>query len=109
MTWRKLALVSCLVAGCAPARQAPRATLESPEHAVFLEGVPFFANSSDQCGPSSLASVLKYWGQDVTVESLRTEIYKPSLRGTLPMDMLPAVRSRGLVGRVVEGTYADLK
>jgi tetratricopeptide (TPR) repeat protein len=76
---------------------------------VHIFNVPFFPDNTDQCGPSSLASVLNFWGKTVTPDELRAEVYAPSLNGTLPMDLLPAVRNRGLVGQVVNGDFDVLK
>ena len=50
--------------------------------------VPFFADSSDQCGPAALASVLVYWGSFAPPEALREEIYLRSIRGSLGLDLL---------------------
>src|SRR5262249_28631102 len=52
--------------------------------------VPFFADDTDQCGPSTLASVLNYWGISAKPGVLKKEVYLPQLRGTLPIDMLLA-------------------
>ena len=57
--------------------------------------VPFFADSSDQCGPAALASVLVYWGSFAPPEALREEIYLRSIRGSLGLDLLMAAERRG--------------
>ena len=53
--------------------------------------VPFFPDTTDQCGPASLASVLNYWGKTVSPAELKSDVYLSSLKGTLPMDLPPAV------------------
>ncbi len=92
------------VSACAPRNSL----LKSPEHDDRVS-VPFFSNTSDQCGPSSLASVLNYWGEKTTPEELKAEVYLPRLRGTLPMDLLPALEKRGIKGEVIAGSFEDIK
>lgn len=77
--------------------------------AARIPGVPFFADDTDQCGPSTLASVLTFWRRPATPDALRDEIYLPNIGGTLPMDMLPAVEARGLAATVTEGTLDEVK
>ncbi len=97
--------VLALAAAC-----APRASLRPPENdAVHLTDVPFFPNTTDQCGPAALASVLHYWGKTATPEELKSEVYVPRLKGTLPMDLRPALSKRDLAGQVVSGSFDDIK
>jgi predicted double-glycine peptidase len=74
-----------------------------------IENVPFYEDDSDQCGPSTLASVLTFAGRPTTPAELKPEIYSTEARGTLPMDLLPAVEDRGLSGRVFNGTLLELR
>ena len=50
---------------------------------VYLEGVLPIAQSAYQCGPASLASVMKTWGKDVPVEAITKALYKPRARAIL--------------------------
>jgi hypothetical protein len=75
---------------------------------VHIE-IPFFPDDTDQCGPATLASVLTYWGIPSDPRALKDEIYIRRLRGTLPIDLLLAVRARGLRAEVVGGTYTTLR
>ena len=106
---RHLAFIfaALLLAGCAGSRIARGGPLEGEVRR--LEAVPFFPDGTKQCGPSTLASVLTFWGHPTPPEVLRREIFLPKLEGTLPMDMLPAVEARGLTGRVYDGDLDDLK
>jgi predicted double-glycine peptidase len=74
-----------------------------------LLNVPFFADGTDQCGPSTLASVLTFWGHPTDPRTLRGEIYLAHLRGSLPMDLLLAAESRGFQARLYAGSLDDLK
>ncbi len=88
---------------------ADAVSLLSPPAQHAISGVPFFPQEKYQCGPASLASVLTYWGQEVSLEVLSDEIYLPKLKGTLPMDLEQAARARGLVTRSYRGSLADLR
>src|SRR5262245_50559192 len=112
MNWTYLAaaLAVCLAA-CAPraSRQSSLMKDAATPDSVQLIEVPFFPNTSDQCGPTALASLLNFWGVDVSPAMAKEDIYLPSLHGTLPMDILPALEKQGLSGRVISGTYEDIK
>jgi hypothetical protein len=70
--------------------------------------VPFYPDDTDQCGPSSLASVLTYWKQDATPPVLKKEIYLAKLKGSLPFDLLIAAQKR-LPARMVNEGLDSLK
>jgi ABC-type bacteriocin/lantibiotic exporter with double-glycine peptidase domain len=93
-----------LQTGCA----APRAAGASDARKVRLE-VPFFPDDTDQCGPSSLASVLQFWGNASAPAELKKEIYREKLRGALTVDMLLAAQSRGFSAEMENGTLALVK
>jgi predicted double-glycine peptidase len=94
--------------GCAGTRASN--LVETPvEEVRRIENVPFFEDDTDQCGPSTLAAVLSFAGRPTTATELKSEIYSNEARGTLPMDLLPAVEDRGLSGRVFNGTLAELR
>lgn len=81
---------------------------DSPGQAVRVL-VPFFPDGTDQCGPSTLASVLTYWGIPSEPAVLKAEMYRPQLGGTLPIDLLLAAQVRGLQTEVSSGTLERLK
>lgn len=85
-----------LTAGCASARRETQPGADPATRAAKVSGVPFFADTTDQCGPSTLASLLTFWGHPTSPSELRQEIYLPKLKGTLPMDMVSAAEARGL-------------
>ncbi len=80
-----------------------------PEKAVHLIGVPFFSDNADQCGPSSLASILNFWGKKVSPADIKSDVYLRSLKGTLPLDLLPEIRAHGLTGHVENTTLERVK
>src|SRR6185295_1765251 len=96
-------------AGCAGIQQQP--LREGPPQANdrrFLD-VPFFPDRSDQCGPSVLASVLTFWHHPVDPPTLKKEIFLAHLKGSLPMDLLLAAKSRGFKAHLYNGSIEDLK
>jgi ABC-type bacteriocin/lantibiotic exporter with double-glycine peptidase domain len=75
----------------------------------IIENVPFYAQTSYQCGPASLADVLNYWGIKVTPDEIAEEIYSTSARGTLDIDMVLYARKKGLLVTQYAGTIEDLR
>jgi ABC-type bacteriocin/lantibiotic exporter with double-glycine peptidase domain len=99
-------LIAALLFGCAGS--SDRLPGEGPDAPRVL-AVPFYPDDTDQCGPSTLASVLTFWGVPTEPQGLRAEIYVPKLRGTLPMDLAGAVRVRGLQAKTYAGSLDNLK
>ncbi len=99
------AAAAWLAAGCAA---APARKPEAPRKGVLLE-VPFYPDETDQCGPSALAGVLSYWGDEAGPAALKELIYRSSLRGALTVDLYLAARSRGLDAEMVNGDRARVR
>lgn len=78
-------------------------------HAVLIERVPFYPQEDYQCGPASLAAVMNFWNVDVAPEDIAREIYSPSARGTLDVDLVLYARSKGLVASRYSGGLEDLR
>jgi ABC-type bacteriocin/lantibiotic exporter with double-glycine peptidase domain len=85
--------------------QEPAGRDQAPHHIP----VPFFPDDKDQCGPATLASILTFWGVPTDPQDLRKEVYTPRLGGTLPIDLLLAVQTRGLDATIYAGGLDDLK
>jgi ABC-type bacteriocin/lantibiotic exporter with double-glycine peptidase domain len=79
------------------------------KRAVFIEGVPFFPQKTLMCGPSAMAGVLNYYGDRITSDEIAEKIFKPSLGGTLAMDMVIYARERGYIASYYGGGLEDLK
>ena len=76
---------------------------------ILLDNIPFYPQEEYQCGPASLASVLNYWGVNVTPDNIAKEIYSESARGTLTIDMIIYVQKKGLNATTYKGSMEDLK
>lgn len=85
------------------------ASVQLDSKPVIINGVPFYPQKDYQCGPASVAGVLNYWGISVKPEDVANEIYSPSARGTLNIDMLLYVNKKGLYGLQYSGSWDDLK
>jgi hypothetical protein len=76
--------------------------------AVELAQVPFFPQDDFQCGPAALAMAMRHAGTNVLPDQLVDEVWLPSRRGSLQLEMLAAPRRHGLVSLRLAPHYADL-
>lgn len=65
--------------------------------AIELRDVPFFPQTAYQCGPAALATTMQAAGAQVLPDDLVGQVYLPSRRGSLQIEMLAAPRRHGLV------------
>jgi len=75
----------------------------------YIDGVPFFRQTGQDCGPAALAGILAYHGRPADLEAITASIYLPKLRGTLPMDLERHARELGLKTASSSGTVDTLK
>ncbi|HEX3034077.1 MAG TPA: C39 family peptidase [Thermodesulfobacteriota bacterium] len=52
-----------------------------------IEGVPFVKQKDKFCGPAALASVMRFYGQNINQEEIADGVYTPQLEGALISDM----------------------
>ncbi len=103
-----LITVFALCVSCATTGQV------SPD-AVMIDGVPFFSQEAYQCGPTALAIVMDYWyaktqsGKRVTPEQIAADIYSPSARGVLGIDLELYAGKHGFKTHQYSGSIADLR
>jgi len=85
-------LLFLIPAGCATMDSAPpvknpqilKSNLPS-DH--IIAGVPWYRQGSQECGPTSLAMVLNFYGRNVTKDEIALWLMKAGKRGTLPEDL----------------------
>lgn len=70
--------------------------------AVVIPGVPFLPQEENTCGPSSLAMVLRFFGQDVRTGEIVRETRTPGISDVLITDLAEAARRRGFKAEVVD-------
>lgn len=88
-----LAAACCLLAGC-----AARTPLLAPEaRGIELADTPFFPQEKYQCGPAALATVLQVAGVAVSPDELVPQVYLPSRKGSLTIEMQAAPRRHGVL------------
>lgn len=75
---------------------------------VELTQVPFHPQVEYQCGPAALAMAMNFSGSRITPEALVPEVWLPSRKGSLQVEMLATPRRHGLVSYRLEPRYADL-
>jgi tetratricopeptide (TPR) repeat protein len=75
---------------------------------VELAKVPFFPQDDYQCGPAALATAMHAAGSDVALQSLVDEVWLPSRKGSLQLEMVAAPRRHGLVSYRLAASYPDL-
>ena len=73
-----------------------------------ISSVPFFPQTTDQCGPASLAMTLVWSGVSTDSERLSSVVYTPSLKGSLQPAMIGAARRHGRVAYVLSSPKALL-
>ncbi len=56
-----------------------------------------------------MAGVLNFWGIRVTPEEIATDIYSPSARGTLNLDMILYPEKKGMKATHYKGSIDDIR
>jgi ABC-type bacteriocin/lantibiotic exporter with double-glycine peptidase domain len=94
-----LPLLSC--AGISPAKE--------PKSSRIIEQVPFYPQEAFQCGPASLAGVLNFWKIQTSPEEIAAEIFSPSSKGTLNLDIVLYAEKKGCKADRYSGSFGDVK
>lgn len=105
------AFVLCVLSGCASLPQSEELRRSGgaglPPRAE-VPAVPFFAQEEYQCGPAALAMLLNAAGVGVNPDSLVDEIYIPTRKGSLQVEMLAGARRHGLLAYALAPELRDL-
>lgn len=91
----QLLLVLVALSGCAtrPAELDAQTTAHLPRR-VELVDTPFHPQDDYQCGPAALATVLQATDVKVSPEALTPEVFLPSRKGSLAVELIAATRTR---------------
>ncbi len=112
MRWRRFYLLIILLGtGCASSTpQTDSLFIDPPPvpRRFQITNVPFINQESGQCGPASLAMIMRWSGKMISVEEITRQVYLPSLQGTLQTDMITAARRNGMLAVPIEGMAALL-
>ena len=63
----------------------------------YIENLPFFPQTEDQCGPSSLATMLGARGINISPSELRKKVYIPAKNGSLTTELSARARRYGML------------
>ena len=100
-----IAAVIMVLPGCAQKEIASGSHSQS----VVIEDVPFVKQKDKYCGPSAMATVLQFYGQDVSQDEIAEAIYIPELNGTLISDMENYASAKGYSVHTSNGNIEELK
>ncbi len=73
-----------------------------------VEGVPFYPQQGQWCGPASLAAALNYSAFPATPSSLANDVFLPGRGGSLQVEMVTAARRAGALAYPLRPLLVDL-
>ena len=73
-----------------------------------LSGVTYFPQDEYQCGPASLAMVLKSAGVNIEPGQIKDSLYIPNKQGSLQVEMLAATRRQGFLAYLLQPELQDV-
>jgi ABC-type bacteriocin/lantibiotic exporter with double-glycine peptidase domain len=92
-----------------PALDAKAIIAKDPGAGKLIVTVPFIEQKDFNCGPASVAMVLRYHGVDADAAAIAREFETKNVAGTFTVDLLIAASERGMDAHWVEGSMAALK
>lgn len=108
--WLFIALLAQALIACATAPLQSKSIVERPPNVAsshVIKTVPFIEQQTAQCGPTTLAMVLDYYGQKSDMEILTSQILTESKNGSLQSNMIGGARRQGMMAMTLSG-FSDL-
>ena len=108
--WLFIALLAQALIACATAPLQSKSIVERPLNVArshVIKAVPFIEQQTAQCGPTTLAMVLDYYGQKSDMEILTSQILTESKNGSLQSNMIGGARRQGMMAMTLSG-FSDL-
>ncbi len=112
--WLFFASIAQAVTACATAPLQAKTVVERPPQVArsqVIEAVPFIEQQTAQCGPTTLAMVLDYYGTqshlDILLVNLTSQILTQSKNGSLQSNMIGGARRQGMTAITLKG-FSDL-
>ena len=108
--WLFIALLAQALIACATAPLQSKSIVERPPNVASShvnKTVPFIEQQTAQCGPTTLAMVLDYYGQKSDLEILTSQILTQSKNGSLQTNMVGGARRQGMMAMTLSG-FSDL-
>lgn len=75
----------------------------------MIDSLPFVKQEYQYCGPSALASVLGYYGEQLSQHEIAGSVYTEELNGSLITDMRSYVQNLGYDAEIINGDLSTLK
>lgn len=94
--------------GCAH-NNSVKENYSTPMSGVVIDGVPFVKQNDKFCGPAAMASVLEYYGDNVSQDEIAEKVYTPKLDGALISDMENFARDQGYRAETMNGDIAAIE
>lgn len=101
-------VISISHSGCAP-KSTEAGGNSAIESGKVIEGVPFIKQNDKFCGPAAMASVLEYYGDNVSQDEIAEKVYTPKLDGALISDMENFARDQGYQAETMNGNITALE
>lgn len=110
--YRLLSLLCLLwVAGCSTTPQTSqieqtKASFKSTK--TVLNEVPFYDQTEFFCGPTTLSETFAYYGKQVDIDTLASNVFIPGKQGSLQLEMVSASRKHGFLAYSKRGSMKEL-
>jgi ABC-type bacteriocin/lantibiotic exporter with double-glycine peptidase domain len=70
--------------------------------------VPFVKQKDFFCGPAAMASIMRFYGRNISQEEIAEEVYSPKLKGALISDMENYAKEMGYKTETINGDLDTL-
>lgn len=98
-----LALTCVLLLFSCSTKTISSENLSSIKSAKIIRNVPFVRQRDKFCGPAAMASVMNFYGQNISQDQIAKEVYSPELKGALISDMEDFARGMGFNASTING------
>lgn len=100
-------ILIALLTGCTP-KDVKETGFSADKGTIAVKGVPFIKQKDNFCGPAAMASLMQFYGQNISQEEVAEKVYTPKLEGALISDMENFAREQGYNVEVSEGNIGRL-
>jgi len=85
-----------------------RDDIYNSDSAKTIENVPFVKQKNQFCGPAAMASIMTFFGQEISQEEIANDVYTPKLKGALISDMENFAKEMGYDAKTINGDTSVL-
>ena len=100
-----------VLAGCQGTPQTDQLNAEALSRlppSARIQNVPFYPQQAFYCGPTTLAEVFGFYGQEVSADDIAPKLFIPGKEGSLQLEMVSATRGYGFLPYTDKGTLSDV-